>query len=98
MKRRMAVLVALIAATVAISAVPALAIDTDRPADRPRPERTFPPEWIDQTADEVRAQADERSAALEERIANSDRRTDEQKAAALAGIEDRLNAIADFDE
>ncbi len=98
MKRRMTVLVALIAATVVISAVPALAIDPDRPAERPRPERTFPPEWIDQTADELRSQADERAAALEERIANSDRLTDKQKAAALAGIEDTLDAIADFDE
>jgi len=98
MKRRITALVALIAATVVISAVPALAIDTDRPAERPRPERTFPPEWIDQTADELRSQADERAAALEERIANSDRLTDKQKAAALAGIEDTLDAIANFDE
>jgi len=94
----MTVLVALIAATVAISALPALAIDTDRPTERPRPERTFPPEWIDQTADEMRAQAEERAETLEERITNSDRLTDEQKTAALAGIADTLEAIANFDE
>jgi hypothetical protein len=98
MRRRMTVLVALIAATVAIGAVPALAIDADRPTERPRPERTFPPEWIDQTADEVRDRAEERAETLEERITNSDRLTDEQKAAALAGIADTLEAIADFDE
>jgi len=98
MKRRTTILVALIAATVAIGAVPALAVDTDRPAERPRPERTFPPEWIDQTPDELRDQAEERATGLEERITNSDRLTDEQKTAALAGITDTLDAIADFDE
>ena len=94
----MTVLVALIAATVAISAMPALAIDTDRSPERPRPERTFPPEWVDQTADEVRDRAVERAAELEERIMGSDRLTDEQKTAVLASIEDTLEAIADFDE
>jgi hypothetical protein len=98
MRRRMTILVALIAATVAVGAVPALAIDTDRPAERPRPERTFPPEWIDQTADELRDQAEKRATDLEDRITNSDRLTDEQKAAAIAGIADTLEAIANFDE
>ncbi|MEA3510440.1 MAG: hypothetical protein U9R51_03290 [Actinomycetota bacterium] len=98
MKRRTMILVAMIAATVAIGAMPALAVDSDRPAERPRPERTFPPKWIDQTADELRDQAAERAAELEDRIANSDRLTDEQKAAANAAIADTLDAIADFDE
>lgn len=92
------ILVAMIAATVAIGAIPALAIDNVRPAERPRPERTFPPEWIDQTADELRDQAAERATELEDRIANLDRLTDEQKAAANAAIGDTLDAIADFDE
>lgn len=98
MKRRTMILVVMIAATVAICAMPALAIDNDRPAERPRPERTFPPEWIDQTADELRDQAAERAAELENRIANSDRLTDEQKAAAIAAIGDTLDAIAEFGE
>ncbi|MFV9673018.1 MAG: hypothetical protein ACNYZH_07295 [Acidimicrobiia bacterium] len=98
MKRRTMILVAMIAATVAIGAMPALAIDNDRPAERPRPERTFPPEWIDQTADELRDQAADRAAELEDRIANSDRLTDEQKAAAIAAVGDTLDAISDFDE
>ncbi len=98
MRRRMMILVALIAATMVISAMPALAIDTDRSPKRPRPERTFPPEWIDQTADEVRDRAVERAAELEERITGSDRLIDEQKTAALAAISDTLEAIVDFDE
>jgi hypothetical protein len=98
MRRRMTILVALIAATVAVGAVPALAIDTDRPAERPRPERAFPPEWIDQTADELRDRAEKRATGLEDRITNSNRLTDEQKAAAIAGIADTLEAIANFDE
>lgn len=98
MKRRTMILVVMIAATVAICAMPALAIDNDRPAERPRPERTFPPEWIDQTADELRDQAAERAAELANRIADSDRLTDEQKAAAIAAIGDTLDAVADFGE
>ncbi len=98
MKRRTTILVALIAATLALGAMPALAIDAERPPERPRLERTFPPEWIDQTPDELREQVGERAAELEERITSSDRLTDEQKTAALAGITDTLDAIADFDE
>ena len=98
MKRRTTILVALIAATVAIGAIPALAVDTEQPRERPRLERAFPPEWIGQTPDDLRDQATERAADLEERITNSERLTDEQKAAALAGIADTLDAIADFDE
>ena len=98
MKRRTTILVALIAATVTIGAMPALAIDTERPLERPRPERTFPPEWIGQTSDELRDRAAERAAELEERITNSDRLTGEQKTAVLAGITDTLDAIADLDE
>ncbi len=98
MKRRTTILVTMIAATVAIGALPALAVDSDRPAEHPRPERAFTPEWIDQTADELRDQAAQRAADLEDRIADSDRPTDEQKAAAIAAIGDTLEAIADFDE
>lgn len=98
MKRRITVLAALIAATLAIGVIPALAVDTDLPAERPRPERTFPPMWVDQTADELRERAEERAELLEGRITNSDRLTDEQKAAALANIADTLEAIVDLDE
>ena len=98
MRRRTMILVAVIAATVAISAVPTLAADNDQPAERPRPERSYPPEWIDQSADEVRERAAERAAVLEERITNSDRLTDDEKAAALDSIADTLDAIADLDE
>ncbi|MCJ7782071.1 MAG: hypothetical protein MUQ27_14735 [Acidimicrobiia bacterium] len=98
MKRRITVLTALIAATLAIGVIPALAVDTDLPPERSRPERTFPPMWVDQTADELSEQTEERAGLLEERITNSDRLTDRQKATALATIADTLEAIGDFDE
>jgi hypothetical protein len=103
MKRRITVLAALIAATMAIGVIPVLAANADQPArgDRPeraRHERTYPPEWVNRTADEVRDRAIERAADIEERIAKADRLTDEQKATALESLDATLDAIADLDE
>lgn len=102
MKRTIAFLAAVVAVTAAFSVVPALAAD-DPPPERQRihherPERTFPPEWVDQTADEVRASIIERVETAEERVANSDRLTEEQKEEILAGLADTLDAIEDLDE
>ncbi len=108
MNRRMTILAALIAATMAIGVIPALAVGNDTAgvdraprtlrAERPRPERTFPPEWIGQTADEVRDRAIERAAEIEERIADNDRLTEAEKVEILANLDATLDAIADLDE
>lgn len=98
MKRRITILAAVVAATLAIAVIPALAVDDDRAPRPPRAERTFPPEWIDLSADELRDRAEERAASLEERITNSDRLTDDQKAEALESIAETLEAIANLDE
>ncbi len=105
MKKRITVLAAIVAATMAIGAVPAFAAGTDAPdaprphrAERVQPERSYPPEWIGQSADEIRAQLTERADKAKERIAANDRMTDEQKAAAVEQLEGTLAAVADLDE
>ncbi len=98
MKRRIMVIAALVAATVAIGVIPALAVDNSEARRRHHNERPFPPEWIDMSADELRERAEDRAASLEERITNSDRLTDDQKTEALDAIAETLDAIADLDE
>lgn len=98
MKRRITMLVALVAATVAVGVLPSIAVDDDPAPQRQRNERAWPPEWVDQTAEELRERIEERSDAIEERIESADRLTDEQKAAVLESLSDTLEAIADLDE
>jgi hypothetical protein len=108
MKKRITIVAALVAATMTAGMIPAFAAGTGAPnaerparphrAERVRPERTGPPEWIDQTADEVRAELAERSAKIEERITEAKRLTDEQKAAAIERLDATLDAVADLDE
>ena len=95
MSRRTAILIAVITAVVALTTVPAIAGEADSPE---RPERRYPPAWIDQTAEELRDRAAERAEAVKERIADSTRLTDDQKAAALENLERTLDAIAAVDE
>jgi len=60
MNRRAAILVAVIAAVVALIAIPAIADERD---DAGRPERLSPPAWVDQTVAELRDRVAERAAA-----------------------------------
>jgi hypothetical protein len=98
MNRRTALLIAVIAAVVALAAIPAFAQEGNT-AERPdRPDRIYPPAWIDETVEELRARVAERIAAAEERIADSRRLSDEQKAEALENLADAATAIAGIDE
>ena len=98
MSRRTTILIAVIAAVVALAAMPALAQEANT-ADHPdRPQRLYPPAWVDETVDELRSRIAERVAAAEERIADSDRLTDEQKAQALENLADATAAVAAVDE
>lgn len=98
MNRRTTILIAVIAAVVALAAMPALAQQANS-AERPdRPQRLYPPAWIDETVDELRSRIAERIAAAEERIADSDRLTEEQKTQALGNLADATVAIAAADE
>jgi len=98
MNRRTTLLVAVVAAVVALAALPALAQEANT-AERPdRPQRLYPPAWVDETVDELRSRVAERVAAVEERIADSNRLTDDQKAQALENLADASAAIAAADE
>lgn len=95
MNRRTAILVAVITAVVALTVVPALAEEAGT-ADRQ--ERRYPPAWVDQTVAELRDRVAERAEVAEERITNSPRLTEDQKAAALENLDEALEAIAAVDE
>ena len=95
MNRRTAFLVAVVAAVVALTVMPAVAEDAGT-ADRP--DRRYPPVWVDQSVEELRDRVAERADEVEERITNSPRLTDDQKAAALENLDEALRAIAAVDE
>lgn len=95
MNRRTAILVAVITAVVALTVVPAFAEEAGA-ADRQ--EWRYPPAWVDQTVAELRDRVAERAEAAEERITNSPRLTEDQKAAALENLDEALEAIAAVDE
>jgi hypothetical protein len=98
MNRRTTILIAVIAAIVALAAMPALAQEANT-AERPkRPERTYPSAWVDETVDEIRSRIAERVEAAEERIADSNRITDELKAEALENLAAATAAIAAANE
>ena len=98
MNRRTTILAAVIAAVVALAAVPALAQEAGT-AERPdRPQRLHPPAWVGETVDELRARIADRVAAAEERIADSVRLTGDQKAQAIENLADATAAIAAVDE
>jgi hypothetical protein len=98
MNRRTTILAAVIAAVVALAAVPALAQEAGT-AERPdRPQRLHPPAWVGETVDELRARIADRVAAAEERTADSVRLTDDQKAQAIENLADATAAIAAVDE
>ena len=95
MIRRIAALAAVVTAIVALTVMPALA---EEAGGADRPERAYPPTWIDQTAAELHERVAERAAAAEDRIANSERLSEDQKAAALESLSEALDAIDAVDE
>lgn len=98
MNRRTTILAAVLAAVVALAAMPALAQEANTSQRPERPERSYPPAWVDETVDELRARVAERTVAAEQRIADSDRLTDEQKTQAIANLAEATAAIAAADE
>lgn len=98
MNRRNMTLVVVAAAVVALAAPPALAQEEDTAPRPDRPERLYPPAWVDETVDELRVRVAERVAAATERIEDSSRLADEQRARALEGLADASAAVAAVDE
>jgi hypothetical protein len=98
MDRRTTILIAVIAAVVALAAMPALAQESNTEGRTDRPQRLYPPAWVDETVDELRSRIAERIATAEGRIADSTRLTDEQKTQALENLANAAAAIAAADE
>ena len=95
MKRRTIIISAVLAAMTLIASVPALA---QEPAvERSQRVRDWPPAWIDKPLDELKAGVEERAARIVERIDQSDRLSDDQKADLLAAIDDVLAAVEGAD-
>ena len=91
MSRRTTIFVAVITAVVALAVMPALADEASTVAP---PEWGYPPAWVDQTATELHDRVAERAEAAKERITNSWRLTEDQKAAALENLGEALEATA----
>lgn len=94
-KRRTAIIGAVLAALTLIAAVPALAQDTgnEAEAERVRRVRDWPPAWIDMSLDDLKAGVEERAANRVERIEESERLSEEEKAKLLDAVDDLLEAV-----
>lgn len=93
MKKRTMILVLALVAALVVAAVPAVAQESDAVADRSRPERTWPPEWLSKTLDELKAEVVVRAENRIEQIEASRRLDDEEKAERIAAIEEMLAAV-----
>jgi hypothetical protein len=98
MYRRTRILAVVVTAAVALVALPATAADDNGAAERERPERVYPPAWVDQSAEELRSRIGERAAVAEERISEAKRLANDQKDEVLANLSDALDAIAAVDD
>jgi hypothetical protein len=93
MRKRTIALVVALAAALVVAAVPAMAQGTASTPERARPERMWPPEWVDKSLDELKAGVVERAENRIERVETSQRLDDEQKADRIAAIEGMLAAV-----
>jgi DNA repair exonuclease SbcCD ATPase subunit len=97
MRRRTIIISAVLAAMTLIASVPALAQETEPAVERTRRVRDWPPAWIDKPLEELKTDVEERAADRAERIEQSDRLDDDQKAELLAAIDELLAAVANAD-
>jgi len=97
MKTKKLLIAGVIAATVMAVAVPALAQSASeapqRAAEQVRPERSFPPEWISASLEDLKAQVGDRAERITERVTASERLSDDQKAEILGNVDDLLAAV-----
>ena len=96
MKKRLMIGLALVLAAVTVLAVPALAQESDSPDERRT--RGFPPQWVDESFDDLIDRVNDRADKASERISESPRLDDEQKAELLAAIDDMLAAVGEVDD
>ena len=96
MKKKLMVGLALVLAAVTVLAVPALAQESDSPDERRT--RGFPPQWVDKSFDDLIDRVNDRAEKASERISESPRLDDEQKAELLAAIDNMLAAVGEVDD
>jgi hypothetical protein len=96
MKRTLLIL-GVAALLVAGATIPALARDGVAEVERARQARTFPPGWVDMSADELRAEVGERTARAIGRIEDSRLMSEERKAELIAVADSLTAAVADAD-
>lgn len=96
-KQRTIVISAVLAAITLIAALPAFAQEAEAAAEQTKRVRDWPPAWIDKPLEELQAEVEERAAHRAERIEESDRLSDDQKAELLAAVDELLGAVADAD-
>ena len=96
MKKRLMIGLALVLAAATVLAVPALAQESDSPDERTT--RGFPPQWVDESFDDLIDRVNDRAEKASERISESPRLDDEQKADLLAAIDDMLAAVGEVDD
>lgn len=93
MKKRTVVLALALVAGLVVAAVPAVAQENDAAAARPRPERTWPPEWVGKTLEEFKSDVVTRAEARIAQLEATPRLDEEEKTQRIAAIEDMLAAV-----
>jgi len=101
MQRKKIVIGSVIAAVVLAVAVPALAQSTpkapERPADQVRPDRSFPPEWIGASLEDLQAHVADKTERITARVTATDRLSDEEKDDILASVNSLVSAVEGAD-
>ena len=96
MKKKLMIGLAVALAAVMVVAVPAFAQQSDAPDERKT--GGFPPEWVDESFEDLLDRVADRAEKTSERISNSPRLDDDQKSELLAAIDDMLAAIEEVDD
>ena len=96
MKKNLMIALALVLATVMVMAVPAFAQESD--ATKERRTRNFPPAWVDESFDDLLDRVTDRAERSSQRISDSPRFDDDEKAELIAAIDDMLAAIGEVDD
>ena len=96
MKKKLMIGLALVLAAVTVLAVPVFAQEEEAPDERRT--RGFPPQWVDESFDDLIDRVNDRAEKASERISESLRIDDEQKAELLAAIDDMLATVGEVDD
>lgn len=96
MKKNLMIGLAVAVATVMVVAVPAFAQQNEAPEESKT--RGFPPDWVDESFEELLGRVADRADKASERIADSPRLDEDQKAELLDAIDGMLAATEEVDD